>query len=146
MYSYLFAAIAYTIAYIYALVFAPFVSQAVKENPNYKPIEDVHRSCVAGCESASFLIEKGRGDQYYIGAENSTDINNCVVTFWGLTHFVLYFVLGMVAPNLFWETFMLGVGFEVYEYVEYGCQDIFDIVLNSTGFITGKHVRGLLFT
>ena len=136
----LFAAILYTIAYVYAIIIAPKVTKCTKDA--CLAAENIHRQCVV-CTGYSM---PGRGKNYYIGGNNSPEeMSKCLVTFWGATHFALYFVLGMVAPDLFWPTFVVGVAFEAYEYHAFDCHDAFDIVLNSAGFLAGRAARGSIF-
>jgi len=87
----------------------------------------------------------GRGGSYIIGVDDparNEKMQSCLVTFWGLGHFLTYLLLGVAAPDMFWETFAIGVGFEVYEAYRFDCHDVFDIVLNSAGFLAGKALRG----
>ena len=135
--QYLVAAIVYIIAYVYAIIIAPKISVYAGDSW----IENKHRECIIKNDTLAPIIAAGRGDNYYIGVENNPqELSNCTVTFWGSTHFFLYFILGSMT-NLFWETFTIGVGFELYEYYEFGCHDVFDIVLNTCGFLTGQAVR-----
>src|ERR1700684_4653422 len=108
--QYLLACLLYIIAYCYAIVAAPMISNC----PTCQPLEKVHRSCVVGLNNQSKIISDIRGDKYYIGVDyNVADLNSCLVTFWGFTHFILYVLLGVLVPDLFVETFVLGVGFEL---------------------------------
>jgi hypothetical protein len=87
----------------------------------------------------------GRGDNYLIGIEDPVKnerMKNCLVTFWGVAHFALYFVLGVAAPDMFWETFAIGVGFEIYENYKFDCHDVLDVGLNSAGFLLGRLFSG----
>jgi len=89
----------------------------------------------------------GRGNNYYISAMNSKkqdDLQKCLITFWGTTHFVLYVLIGYFCPNCFWESFIIGVLFELYEYHAFNCHDLLDIVLNTSGFFVGKLIRRYL--
>ena len=84
-----------------------------------------------------------RGDNYYIGVTDEgkkLKLDKCLVTFWGATHFFLYFFLGMFAPDLFWQTFVVGIIFELFEKYNYGCHDVLDICLNTAGFFIGRYI------
>lgn len=135
--------IIYIIAYIYCLEFAPRISHC--RDGMLGVVNTVHESCVFGCDRCT-AVTGGRGDQYYIGAtdvEKNERLKRCVVTLWGLAHFLLYAVIGWVAPDMFWETFAVGAAFEAYEYVQYSCEDPLDLVWNSAGFIAGASLHNL---
>lgn len=135
--QYLFAAIIYTAAFVYVTIIAPQVPKCKTEK--CRAVEDLHHTCMV-CTGFSL---PGRGKNYFVGGQNDPEeLSKCLVTFWGATHFCLYFVLGMVAPDLFWPTFFAGVAFEIYEYHALDCHDTFDIILNSAGFLAGRAARG----
>lgn len=135
--QYVIAALLYVLAYVYALEIAPRVTKYASDSW----LESAHRKCIVKSDTIAPTVTVGRGSSYYIGAENDPqELKTCVVTFWGATHFFLYFMLGLFT-DLFWETFAVGVVFEVYEYYAYDCHDVFDIVLNSGGFLLGQTVR-----
>lgn len=139
--QYVIAVILYIIAYIYSLVVAVDVKHCTTEVCG--DINSMHESCIISSNSWTKPLTSWRGDCYYIdgGAANSkSKLGGCLVTFWGLSHFLLYFALGMFTPDLFKETFAVGVLFEIYEYWRYSCHDAFDIVLNTTGFLAGRAV------
>lgn len=70
-------------------------------------------------------------------------IRSCLVTGWSALHFILYFILGFIAPELLWIIVLVGIGFEVVEgYL--GCYDMLDVVYNTLGAITGAVVRRAL--
>ena len=73
--------------------------------------------------------------------DKQDQLKYCFITFWGLSHFIMYSFLGFFAPKLFFETFTLGVVFEGIEADLFDCQDGLDILLNTTGFIFGSFIR-----
>lgn len=142
--EYLIAIILYLCAYIYALQFAVSIQNC--ETDTCKDIKAVHESCLFGCpDGTSSLLTKFRGGNYYIGASKETNSKqgDCLATFWSGTHFMLYLLLGIFCPNLFWQTFAFGAAFEVYEYYEYDCADPLDILFNTTGFLIGRAGRSM---
>jgi lipid-A-disaccharide synthase-like uncharacterized protein len=139
--QFIYVIILYTIAYVYSLVYAPAIA---KDSNNI--INSYHESCIYGCQVCS-KVTGGRGNNYYISnmnPEKKSILSQCLLSFWGLTHFMLYFIIGIVAPNLFWETAIVGAGFEVFEYFKYDCADPLDVIWNSLGFLTGKATLKLL--
>jgi hypothetical protein len=131
----------FIIAYIYSLVYAPSIEN--KNNTGIsKTLAELNKSCLVMCQSdeCANYIEGSRGDNYFISTpkEKQKDIKKCILTFWGFTHFLLYFILGYMVPGWWMEFFIIGVGFELYEYREFKCHDINDIYLNSFGILLGK--------
>jgi hypothetical protein len=131
--------ILYVLAFIYSIVIAPKLAGA-DEGTLASSINTVHETCVAGCR-ANICKLSIRGDSYYIGATDDnkrSKLSKCATTFWGMTHYALYFAIGFLFPGCFWETFAVGIGFEAFEAMAFGCHDTFDIFLNSAGFFTGS--------
>jgi hypothetical protein len=130
----------YILAYIYCLEVAPLIP-GYKNEP-YNTINMIHESCIF---NNNFLkaLTYGRGKNYYINSNASFD-ENCIVTFWGLTHFLFHIIVGFFFPYLFWQVFVIGVGFEIYEYFAYDCADPLDIVLNTAGFIVGSYLNDMI--
>lgn len=132
----LIAALLYILAYLYAIEVAP---RLLQDSANV--MNEVHETCFV----QNFLPNKAlslRGNKYIIGdPESSSALDNCLITFWGTSHYMLYFFLGYWCPALFWPTFVIGVGFEVYEYVQYDCADALDIAFNTIGFLSGSLLK-----
>jgi hypothetical protein len=83
-----------------------------------------------------------RGKKYFIGTPyyKQKEIKKCILTFWGLTHFVLYFILSYLFPAFYIEFIILGILFEIYEYYKFKCHDYNDLILNALGIFLGKMV------
>lgn len=138
--EYFIALIIYGIAFIYAIIIAPKIGYCKTSLCNI--INNIHETCLVYSNNTN--ITKYRGDNYYIGItdkEKKEKLDNCLITWWGGTHFLLYCILGYTVPTLFWETFTLGCLFEVYEYKKYQCHDALDIILNTAGFLLGRYVK-----
>lgn len=142
--QYIVALILYVIAYIYAINIAPFISKS--DNIYLKKIDFVHESCYTNICNADF--SNTRGNNYYIDVMDQNKqklLKTCFMTFWGLSHFVLYSFLGYFAPDLFLETFMIGVAFEGLEKYKYDCHDLLDIGFNSVGFLFGRSLNRSIY-
>ena len=130
-----------TFAYIYSLLYAPSIEN-VNDNSFTSKIARMNKSCLMNCDSdkCSEYISKTRGNQYFLSIDVNQQeyIKNCILTFWGFSHFLMYFILGFCVPSFYIEFFFIGVAFEVYEYHKYDCHDINDIYLNSIGILLGK--------
>jgi hypothetical protein len=130
-----------TIAYIYALIYAPAIETS--DDDSYTTsIAKMNKSCLLNCKSdgCKKYISDNRGKQYFISIPPSEQehIKSCIVTFWGFTHFLMYFILALLVPAFYIELFFIGVGFEIYEYYKFECHDVNDIFLNSFGILLGK--------
>lgn len=133
-------------ALVYCIIYAPSIEN-LDDNDNsfLGKLNQLHKSCIVSCggnNGCKSLIKETRGENYFISTplEKQKTIKNCLVTFWGLTHFILYFAVGYFLPNLLYEAIALGVGFELYEYKVLKCHDSFDIVLNIGGLMLGRYL------
>jgi hypothetical protein len=130
-----------TIAYIYSLIYAPSIEN-INDGSFTTSIAKMNKSCFLACKTQKCkkYISKSRGKQYFISipSEDQEHIKSCIITFWGLTHFIMYFILTFIFPDFYIELFFIGIGFEVYEYFKFDCHDINDIYLNTLGILLGK--------
>lgn len=62
-----------------------------------------------------------------------------MLTGWNLSHLIMHFFAGMIAPDYFFLDFIAGVSFEVFEARQWKAQDPTDIICNVTGFWAGKY-------
>lgn len=103
-------------------------------------INNMQQQCVIKTDDSLEFLTAARGGNYLTSAaekEKVQKLKTCPVTFWSTTHFILYFLLGAGAPQLFWETFTVGVIFEIFEY-SFDCHDVLDIFINTSGFLLGR--------
>ncbi len=133
--TYFWIAFVYFIAYVYSIEIAP---RLVGKTGLAGKMNNIHETCVMGCK-ANLCEYSWKGNSYYIGSDDASS-SPCLVTFWSVSHFMLYSVLGYLFPDYFWQTFAAGVCFELYEWVKYDCQDSYDILFNSSGFLVGKYL------
>lgn len=130
------AVIIYILGYLYSLVIANMV--IVRESK----INILHQHCFL---KGKHLLPRGKN--YYMTPFTTDEMkkrtDNCILTFWGLTHVILYAFLGYFCPDLFLETFIAGFMFEAFEAQYYDCHDLFDIFLNTLGFGIGWTLRSL---
>lgn len=130
-----------TFAYIYSIIYAPSIENS-SDDSFTTSIAKMNKSCLLNCKSKQCkdYIGIGRGKQYFLSIPVSEQehIKSCIITFWGFTHFVMYFILALCVPAFYVELFFIGIGFEVYEYYNYDCHDTNDIFLNTMGILLGK--------
>jgi len=127
---------------VYALGFAPAIANC---NEGWRgKFNNAHEACLLG-EGCKLSISV-RGKNYIITGNDEINekLNNCAVTFWGGAHFLLYSFIGFLCPDLFWQTFIIGVAFEFYEYKKFDCHDTLDILLNTSGFLFGRTINNLI--
>jgi hypothetical protein len=132
-----------TVAFIYIFIFTQYIEN-INDDSILGLLAKLHKKCFWNCETnqCKEIIKNFRGDKYFIFTPESEqkNIHNCIITFWGLTHIILYFILTFLIPSFYIEFFILGILFEIYEYYFYKCHDITDIFLNTLGIIIGKYL------
>lgn len=130
----------FLIAYLYSLHVAPFIK---RRYPSSK-MNALHEQCVATSSSVPKWMLGGRGGNYILDSSNeSSKLQGCVLTFWGLSHFALYFAVGMFCPQYAVWASIIGVLFEVYEWWAFDCADPLDILWNALGLVLGTNVHRL---
>lgn len=87
------------------------------------------------------FIKKTRGSKYYPHISDSND-EECLLTEWGLSHFLSCMVIGFLVPRQWLLIFIVTLGWEFIEYF-CKCHDILDLVWNSLGIVTGVGIRYL---
>ena len=126
------------VAYIYCIYFAPYIER------NYTDsfIDKIHKLCLYKCATDKCIkyMIRTRGENYFISTPHykQKEIKKCILTFWGVTHFVLYFILSFLFPAFYIDFFLLGIIFEIYEYYKFTCHDYNDLFLNTLGIVLGK--------
>jgi len=135
-------------AYYYAVVFAPSIENIRDNNSIWGKLNKIHKSCIMYCPFQTSNYHKLRGSTYFIGddftEEEKKMLHGCIITFWNLTHLLMYIPFGYLLPDYFVEVMCLGLFFELYECHKYNCQDMTDLVMNFFGFVIGKTIRTVL--
>ena len=126
------------ISFIYCIHFAPYIER--KYTNSF--LDKIHKLCIYKCTTNDCIkyIIRARGEKYFISTPpyKQKEIKKCILTFWGVTHFILYFILSFLFPSFYIEFFILGIIFEIYEYYEFSCHDYNDLILNTLGILLGK--------
>ena len=130
-------------AVLHYLFFYP--SERLKRSETFQSVNSHSEQCVVkcdavGCRPCDLSV---RGRSYIVDGSEETNkkISECFITFWGVTHFMLYAVIGFFCPDLFWQTLAMGIGWELYEYEVFDCHDTLDIFLNTAGFLVGRAIK-----
>ena len=124
----------YVVSFIILVSVGPFL-----QNPT---IRKMSKFCFLRAPDGLWeIISPLRGFNYYLDEKERKDPQyraNCLVTTWALSHFILYLILGYYYPQMFWETFMIGIMFEIAENMAMDCHDVLDVLWNSLGFVVGR--------
>lgn len=125
------ACIFYIVAYSYIL-YAANQTLAGKNKLYYE-------ACLVNVnhENTKYLTQF-RGKAYNMVGPNHKKYDFCVMTYWNLTHLLLYTVMGFFCPDLFIEAIGIGLIFELAEYKMFDCHDVLDLFYNAVGFIIGR--------
>jgi len=146
--NFILVALLFIFAFIYSIVLP--LTLAKKKSKAADTYSNIHDFCLLGCGDNNVFCQdctSTKGQDYYktntgeINLEKEKNLKDCVLTFWGFTHYILYSVLGFIAPKYALIFFLVGVGFELYEYKYHGFEDCSDIFWNLMGLITGTLVN-----
>jgi hypothetical protein len=129
----------YTLFIIYSIsLFLMFLVYIF--NNNNKFISDKINGCIITYPSdITDIIIKNRGKNY----NDSIYMKDCIFTYWHLSHFLLYVIIGFFCPNLFLLSISIGIIWEILEYL-IKLDDITDIFFNIFGFIVGFLINKLV--
>jgi len=112
-------------------------------NTKYKDIVNkAYNQCYIVCreEWCKYLL-KFRGEDYFLTFNGKSDksfrIKNCLLSLWGVLHFVLFALIGFFVPNVLYEVIIVSILYELAEYYLYNCHDALDVVLNVSGYLFG---------
>ena len=68
----------------------------------------------------------------------------CPMTMWGGCHFILYLILGFICPCFFFQLFLIGVLWELFESLHH-CSCTLDLLWNFLGLIIGVGIRSYMY-
>ena len=134
--------ILYIISAIICFCYAPKIEK-MNDGTWHGQINKFQKKCFYDCKGDFCKnLTKGRGDTYFTNTPiaEQLHIKECLVSFWSLTHILLYTLIGFLFPGLFFETLLIGIGFEIYEHFAMNCADPLDIVFNTSGFLLGAFI------
>jgi hypothetical protein len=69
----------------------------------------------------------------------------CMLSLWGVLQFLLFALIGFVAPSIFPAIVIVSLIYEMAEYFLYQCHDALDILLNISGYLFGMLIRRSAF-
>jgi len=126
------------IAYVFVLVSVIYIVSRWSNNKN-NDRENENKQCIRGS------LKKEEGIFY----------GGCL-DIWHVSHFVMWFIIGILVPHKYIEVLIISIIWEYYEHYcfkykvqlctsEY-CGRYEDIVLNVSGYIIGSHFSKLIHT
>lgn len=125
-----------------SLIYIFYLTPFMQKNRNiliFKYLDDLNKSCFLDCNNkiCREFVRIGRGHKYFLWGkkEEQFEISSCILTFWGLSHIIFYFIVTYLLPQYYIEIFLISVLFEIVEFKLFTCHDIKDIFLNIIGII-----------
>jgi hypothetical protein len=151
----------YILMFLYIVsIFLIYIAYLIRKNKIYnKAINKYNQKCMLYNKSKiAQKFTKHRSIHYYLYNLDNVDkyddnskkiilykTKYCVVTFWSVSHIMLYLLIGFFCPSLFIPSFVSGVIWEGLEKKFFQCHDIIDIFYNSFGFAIGYLLNKLYF-
>jgi hypothetical protein len=109
-----------------------------KDHPIWSRFADTYRG-------TDYFLVKDRPDIPREEIEQSMNVaKKCVITMWGLLHFVFYALLGFVCPKFFWQLFLISITWELMEWFNQ-CHCALDLFWNFAGLLVGVYLRQRFF-
>jgi len=110
-------------------------------------IKNAYTNCYINCKNpfCKYILQF-RGDDYFLtfGDEKETRVKTCLLSLWGVLHFILFTIIGLFVPNVFFEVVIVSILYELIEYLLYNCHDALDILLNISGYLLGTYLKSIL--
>jgi hypothetical protein len=111
-------------------------------------VQRLYSQCYWSCDHPICrLATSMRGEGYFLTPEGTTSpkkVRSCMLSLWGVLHFILFFLIGFVAPSIFPAIVLVSLVYEFAEYTLYNCHDAMDVVLNIMGYLFGMTLRRFL--
>lgn len=143
--QYIMLILIFVAAYIYSITLNSHMTDNRNYNSIYDYITGVHETCFVSCDTD--ICKKAtslRGKNYYF--ENGIQTNfTCIMTYWSMAHFLLFFLVGFLFPDLLIEIALIGILFELYEYYRFDCHDALDILYDLSGMLLGYYTYRYIY-
>lgn len=109
-------------------------------------IQRAYTKCYVECDHpVCQTLTSLRGEGYFLTQEEDSKrlhrVKHCMLSLWGVLHFILFAIIGFVAPTILPAIIVVSVVYELAEWQLYQCHDAIDVVLNVVGYITGMALR-----
>lgn len=92
-----------------------------------------------------FALDLRDGDSSEDQEEFRCTAQKCIVTLWNLMHMIMWVIIGFVAPKLIGPFILLGIVWELFEYISMDCHCVMDVGWNIVGLAIGVGLRQALF-
>jgi hypothetical protein len=105
-------------------------------------VKTVFRQCYLECHlPVCEWLTQFRGRRYFLtNGDGNGKVKYCMLSLWGVLHFVLFVLIGLFVPNIGWEVLGASLVYEGGEYVLYQCHDLLDVGINMAGYLVGSFV------
>lgn len=105
-------------------------------------VKRLFRQCYFECHlPLCEWLTQFRGRRYFLtnGDEEERErVKYCMLSLWGVLHFVLFVLIGFFVPNIGWEVLGASLVYEGGEYLLYRCHDLLDVGINMAGYLVGS--------
>jgi len=112
--------------------------------PKYpKTLNKLFGTCYVSCDKPICKAAlKARGHGYFLLSDKNLEakLQTCMLSLWGVLHLVVFFLGGLLCPDLLIPAILFSIVFEAVEYLQYKCHDLFNLVLNIGGFLLGMFI------
>lgn len=106
-----------------------------------KPLSKLFQTCWVGDTDKPTWLQKLRGNNYWLSTGGTQQPRYCLITSWAISHVALYAIIGYMFPDLFWQSLLIGIMYELLEWCTLDCHDVLDIGWNSLGFLIGATLK-----
>lgn len=112
----------------------------------YSFVKNLDRVCLCEHDSDTIrsITRRSRGATYYITGDedeknNTVGLDNCATTVWEGSHLLMHILIGYLL-DVRWSL-AIGTPFEIWEWYQYGCENILDVAYNTMGATIGGLLR-----
>lgn len=130
---------------LFILIF--LVLNPLQDNPTIgKHIKTFDRICLINCKSdkCKAYTKACRGVTYNLtgvcdSADECDQYDGCIFNIWEFSHIIMHGFIGYWLDIRY--SLGIGLGFELFEWSAYGCENYTDIVWNTIGCAIGSYIR-----
>ncbi len=112
----------------------------------YSFVKNLDRVCLCKHDNDTIrsITRRSRGTTYYITGDedeknNTVGLDNCATTVWEGSHLLMHILIGYLL-DVRWSL-AIGTPFEIWEWYQYGCENVLDVAYNTMGATIGGLLR-----
>jgi hypothetical protein len=101
-------------------------------------------TCAKKCENKKDceVVNSLRDDYYYMQNTDNSELLDCKITRWEISHFFTHIFLGYFTNIYISQS--ISVVFEIYEHYALDCGSYLDLVYNMAGFMVGHTLKNYI--